>query len=151
MDAAYKKSFLKDLQKLPAESRSRIQTFALQEASAAASMTGLGRITKITGYPTYFRKRFGNYRVGFKFEKGKSLFTEFSTAVRFTVIFRNSLSRNQRLKHHPSNSTCRPGNPAKPRSNVTNECPPANANAARYESVPAIRPRLNADVKDFQA
>ena len=34
MDIAYKKSFLKDLQKLPSDIRSRIQQLALQEAPA---------------------------------------------------------------------------------------------------------------------
>tara|TARA_Y100001934_G_scaffold68597_1_gene85063 strand:+ start:1519 stop:1785 length:267 start_codon:yes stop_codon:yes gene_type:complete len=74
MDTAYKKSFLKDLQKLPSDIRSRIQQFALQEAPAADSLSALGQVTKITGFPTYFRKRIGNYRVGFKLENGKITF-----------------------------------------------------------------------------
>ncbi|MBC8244947.1 MAG: type II toxin-antitoxin system RelE/ParE family toxin [Verrucomicrobia bacterium] len=74
MDTAYKKTFLKDLQKLPLEFRSRIQIFALKVAPTADSLPDLGQVVKITGYPAYFRKRFGNYRVGFKFENGKITF-----------------------------------------------------------------------------
>ena len=52
----------------PAEYRPRIETFALEEAAAAAGLDELGQCVKITGYDHYYRKRFGDYRVGFKVE-----------------------------------------------------------------------------------
>lgn len=56
METAYKKSFLKDLQKLPADVRAQIEAFAFHETPSAASLNALGSIAKITGFPTYFRK-----------------------------------------------------------------------------------------------
>lgn len=70
METAFKRSFLKDLRKLPPDYRRRIEVFALEEAVAADDLGELGRCVKITGYSNYYRKRFGDYRVGFKVERG---------------------------------------------------------------------------------
>ena len=65
METAYKRSFLKDLRKLPSDYRRRVEKFALEESVAADALGELGPCVKITGYSHYYRKRFGDFRVGF--------------------------------------------------------------------------------------
>ncbi len=74
MEVAYKRTFVKDLRKLPQEIKGRIETFVFEQAVEAGTIHELGKLTKITGYSDYYRKRFGDYRVGFKVERGKITF-----------------------------------------------------------------------------
>ena len=74
MEATFKRTFVKDLQKLPQEIKERIKTFALEQSVEAGTIHELGKITKISGYSDYYRKRFGDYRVSFKLEERKIVF-----------------------------------------------------------------------------
>jgi mRNA interferase RelE/StbE len=64
----YNKKFLKDLAALPSAERSRIEKFAFDKASNAKSFRQLEHLEKLTGYKTYYKVRFGNYRVGLQFK-----------------------------------------------------------------------------------
>ena len=74
MNASFKQSFIKDVRKLPHNTRKRIERFALEDAAEAMGIGDLGDIVKISGYPSYYRKRFGDYRVGFKIEAERITF-----------------------------------------------------------------------------
>jgi len=68
MNTAYRKRFLKELSKLPAEYRAKIEDFIFKELPGAKTIAESGKLERIKGYPGYYKVRFGSYRVGLKFE-----------------------------------------------------------------------------------
>lgn len=68
MKVLYHKKFLKDLAALPTADRSRIEKFVFEKVSNAKSFRQLEQVEKLTGYKTYYKIRFGNYRVGLQFK-----------------------------------------------------------------------------------
>lgn len=62
------KKFLKDLAKIPANERQKIETFVFEESEKIKSLESAGIFEKLKGYQTYYRIRFGNYRVGVSYE-----------------------------------------------------------------------------------
>ena len=68
MKVEYRKKFLKELSKLPAEYRKRIEMFVFEELPNFSSLSDVGAVEKMTGYKNYFKIRFGSYRVGIKKE-----------------------------------------------------------------------------------
>ncbi len=62
------KKFLKDLAKIPPGDRQKIQAFVFEESDKITSIESAGIFEKLKGYQTYFRIRFGNYRVGVSYE-----------------------------------------------------------------------------------
>jgi len=68
MEVEYKKKFLKELSKLPAEYARTIEEFIFDDLPNYSSLNDIGKVEKMTGYKNYFKIRFGNYRVGIKKE-----------------------------------------------------------------------------------
>ncbi len=66
MKLEYRKKFLKELSKILAGERLRIENFAFKELPKANSIFELGRVEQMKGYPSYFKIRFGQYRIGLK-------------------------------------------------------------------------------------
>lgn len=64
MRIKFKKSFLKQLAALPKEVRERIESFVFETLPTLDSMGESGKIEKLHGYKSYFKIRFGEYRVG---------------------------------------------------------------------------------------
>ncbi len=64
MKVAYRKRFLKDLASVPANSRGPIERFVFEELPRADSLQSTGKIEKLKGHATFFKARFGDYRVG---------------------------------------------------------------------------------------
>ncbi len=62
------KKFLKDLAKVPASDRQKIETFVFEESEKIESLESTGGFEKLKGYQSYYRIRFGNYRVGVQYE-----------------------------------------------------------------------------------
>ncbi len=62
------RKFLKDLAKLPASDRQKIETFVFEESEKIDSIEMAGIFEKLKGYQIYYRIRFGNYRVGVSYE-----------------------------------------------------------------------------------
>jgi mRNA interferase RelE/StbE len=62
------KKFLKDLAKLPLNDRQKIESFVFEESEKIESLESTGGFEKLKGYQTYYRVRFGNYRVGVRYE-----------------------------------------------------------------------------------
>ena len=68
MKVHYHKKFLKQLSKLPHETRGKIEQFVFDELPKTVSIQESGKIEKMSGYKNYFKVRFGSYRIGLKSE-----------------------------------------------------------------------------------
>ena len=69
----YKKSFLKDLAKLPKHYREQIERLVFEEIPKLNDMFATLDIKKMKGYQGYYRIRVGNYRIGCKVEQGNQI------------------------------------------------------------------------------
>ena len=69
----YKKSFLKDLAKLPKHYREQIEGLVFEEIPKLDNMFATLGIKKMKGYQGYYRIRVGNYRIGCKVEQGNQI------------------------------------------------------------------------------
>lgn len=88
MKAEYRKKFLKELSRIPAQVRHDIEIFALEEVPQLSSIAQSGKIEKLKGYTNYYRVRFGSYRVGLRVEGD-------------TVIFERALHRKEIYRFFP--------------------------------------------------
>ena len=57
---------MKQLSKLPKDVRKRIEDFVFSELPNLSAVDESGKIEKMQGYESYFKDRFGSYRVGLK-------------------------------------------------------------------------------------
>jgi len=64
----YKKSFLKDLAKLPKRYRQQIEKLVFDEIPKLDNMFATLNMKKMKGYQSYYRIRVGDYRIGCKVE-----------------------------------------------------------------------------------
>ncbi len=62
------KKFLKDLKKIPASQREKIEQFVFEESEFFDKAHLPVKIEKLRGYRTFYKVRFGNYRVGLRIE-----------------------------------------------------------------------------------
>lgn len=69
MKIKYRKKFLKQLSKLPPDVRTKIEKFVFVELPAIQSLGESGKIEKMSGYKSFYKVRFGSYRVGLKKEE----------------------------------------------------------------------------------
>lgn len=88
MNTAYRKHFLKELSKLPSEYRTKIEDFIFKELPEAETISALGKLERMKGYPGYYKVRFGTYRVGLKLEND-------------TIILERVLHRKEIYKFFP--------------------------------------------------
>jgi len=65
----YKRTFLKDLAKLPTVYREQVERLVFEEIPELNSIFKLPTIKKMKGYQHYYRIRIGDYRIGCKVEK----------------------------------------------------------------------------------
>ncbi|MCB0263855.1 MAG: type II toxin-antitoxin system RelE/ParE family toxin [Calditrichaeota bacterium] len=70
----YRKKFLKDLSKIPEKYRTRIEQFVFEEIHQIPSIAEHRKIEKMSGYPDYFKIRFGEYRVGLQINEDELTF-----------------------------------------------------------------------------
>ena len=66
MKVDYRKKFLKELSKIPSGTRLKIERFVFEELPKASSIFELGIVEQMKGYPSYYKVRFGSYRIGLK-------------------------------------------------------------------------------------
>lgn len=71
MKIEYRKRFLKELSKIPSAIRLKIENFVFEELPKTKSILDVGTIEKMKGYSSYYKIRFGSYRIGLKIEKDK--------------------------------------------------------------------------------
>jgi len=79
---------LKELSKIPSETRSRIEDFVFEKLPKVNSIFELGIVEQMRGYPTYYKVRFGSYRIGLRMENDK-------------VILERALHRKDIYRHFP--------------------------------------------------
>lgn len=60
----YSKKFLKQLSKIPFDTRKKIEDFVFVEILSITHFENSGKIEKMKGYKNYYKIRFGAYRVG---------------------------------------------------------------------------------------
>lgn len=68
MKTKFRKRFLKDLAKIPVKSRSPIESYVFETLPNANSIKEFENIERMKGYTSYFKVRFGKYRIGFQIE-----------------------------------------------------------------------------------
>ncbi|MBC7476206.1 MAG: type II toxin-antitoxin system RelE/ParE family toxin [Candidatus Sericytochromatia bacterium] len=68
MNTNFNKKFFKDLSNVPSKERERIEEFVFNELTCYNSIQEVGKVEKLKGYDNYYKIRFGNYRVGLKYE-----------------------------------------------------------------------------------
>jgi|JFJP01.1.fsa_nt_gi mRNA interferase RelE/StbE len=59
----YTRTFLKELAKLPTTTRERVEKMAFGSEIRTDPLLN-GQVQKLTGYQSYYKLRFGDYRVG---------------------------------------------------------------------------------------
>ena len=68
----YTKRFLKELSKLPKETRAKAKKMVFEEL-LSANPFDLGYLERMTGYPDKYKIRIGRYRVGITIDKTNKL------------------------------------------------------------------------------
>ncbi|MEX2335718.1 MAG: type II toxin-antitoxin system RelE/ParE family toxin [Fulvivirga sp.] len=74
MKVQVNKRFLEDLAKLTVTDRQKIENFVFAESEQIESIESAGVFEKLKGYSSYYRIRFGNYRVGVRYFEGIMIF-----------------------------------------------------------------------------
>lgn len=74
MQISFKKTFIKDIDRLPSEVQSKIKQLVFTEIPEMGNLEQLHHHRKLSGFKNFYRIRLSDYRIGFKFEKGKITF-----------------------------------------------------------------------------
>ena len=80
--------FLKELARVPARDRQRVEKLLFEEVEFYKSTSEIPNFEKLKGYRTYYKIRFGDYRVGLKLENS-------------TLYFERILHRKDIYKFYP--------------------------------------------------
>ena len=71
----YKKTFLKDLTKLPSDYQERVEKLVFEDIPQTDNISAITEMKRMKGYKDYYRIRIGDYRIGCKVERqGKIIF-----------------------------------------------------------------------------
>jgi len=84
----YRKRFLKELSRIPSGTRLAMETFVFEELPKANSIFEVGIVEQMRDYPSYYKVRFGSYRIGLRMEND-------------TVILERALHRKDIYRHFP--------------------------------------------------
>ncbi len=88
MQIRVNKTFLKELAVLPLKERIRIERFLFEKTKNIKNLYDIPNLGKLKGYKNYYKIRFGNYRVGLKYEAN-------------TLTFERLLHRKDIYKYYP--------------------------------------------------
>ncbi len=88
MNLKYQKKFLKDLAQIPSKRRVQIEKFVFEEVPKLHSIFESGKVEQMTGYPGFYKIRFGLYRIGIKIKQE-------------TVFFERVLHRREIYRYFP--------------------------------------------------
>ena len=69
MKTEFKKSFLKEINKVKNKSLKNAIADCIARAESAENISQIKNLKKLTGYDIYYRIRVGDYRIGIKVEK----------------------------------------------------------------------------------
>lgn len=71
----YKKTFLKDLSRIPNPAQKRIEELVFEKIPGSADIFSDFDVSRMKGMPGYFRIRIGSYRIGFELtDEGSIIF-----------------------------------------------------------------------------
>jgi mRNA interferase RelE/StbE len=62
----YQKRFLKELARIPSKRREQIEQFVFEEVLGMDSLFESAKVEQMTGYPGFYKVRFGDYRIGIR-------------------------------------------------------------------------------------
>jgi mRNA interferase RelE/StbE len=68
MNVRVNKVFVKELAKLPAKERLKVEKLVFEEVESYDSTAEIPNLKKLKGYRNYYKIRFGDYRAGLKLE-----------------------------------------------------------------------------------
>lgn len=74
MKVKFKKTYLKDLEKLPNEIKRKIEELCFIQIPKINKFGDMTNVKKIRGYKTFYRIRMGDYRIGFEMRNGDIVF-----------------------------------------------------------------------------
>ncbi|MDB5226566.1 MAG: plasmid stabilization system [Bacteroidota bacterium] len=77
MKVEFKKSFLKELQKLKNKALKDSIADCIVQVESAKNVTQIKNLKKLSGYDVYYRIRIGDYRIGIKVENEVVYFAAF--------------------------------------------------------------------------
>jgi len=70
----YKKTFLKDLAKLPLDYGKKVERIVFEDIPKSDNVFEVFDIKKMRGYKGYYRIRMGDYRIGCRIEGNRIIF-----------------------------------------------------------------------------
>jgi len=88
MEIRVNKTFLKELARIPARQREKVEQFVFEDAAAFQRREDIPNLKKLKGYKYFYRIRFGNYRAGVKIQNN-------------TLVFERLLHRKDIYKFYP--------------------------------------------------
>ena len=88
MNIQVNRVFLKELAKLPAKERLKVEKLLFEAVEHYVSLVQIPNLKKLKGYRNYYKIRFGDYRAGLKFENN-------------TLYFERILHRKDIYKFYP--------------------------------------------------
>jgi len=88
MNVQVNRVFLKELAKLPAKERLKVEKLLFEEVESYLSLAQIPNFKKLKGFRNYYKIRFGDYRAGLKFENN-------------TLYFERILHRKDIYKFYP--------------------------------------------------
>lgn len=74
MNIQVNRVFLKELSKLPAKERFKVEKLLFEEVESYNSLAQIPNIKKLKGYRNFYKIRFGDYRAGLRFENNILVF-----------------------------------------------------------------------------
>lgn len=86
MKVRFKKTFLKDLDRLPVDMKNRVQELVFNTIPQTEGLELVGKVKKIKGHDSYYRIKMGDYRIGIKM-------LDNDTLIFFRVLHRKDIYR----------------------------------------------------------
>ena len=74
MKIKFKKTFLKELSKLPTEIREKVGNLVFKDILEISSLKEIKGVKKIKGYKSFYRIKIDDYRIGFELKKDGLIF-----------------------------------------------------------------------------
>lgn len=74
MNITVNRTFLKELAKLPAKERRKVEKLLFEEVENFTNLSQIPNFQKLKGYRNYYKIRFGDYRAGLKYENNRLCF-----------------------------------------------------------------------------
>lgn len=74
MQTSYKRAFIKDIKKLPADIRKNVEHLSLNEIPCLEDIAEIKHLKKIKGYACFYRIKIGEYRIGIEYRDSVIVF-----------------------------------------------------------------------------